>query len=146
MSDDLTTATATKSVKIAGGMLVLSGGFGVLNVVQIFYTVVFFRDWPQAIPVLMAIASIAALVFGVGFSRARSWAPWPAVGTSTLLWLAGSAWFVFAIVSGFITLYAFIVPIVSFVATICVFFNRSSCTQTAQARARLSMEGIDLGV
>ena len=146
MSDDLTTATATKSVKIAGGMLVLSGGFGVLNVVQVFYTVVFFRDWPQVIPARMAVASVAVLVFGVGFSRARSWAPWPAVGTSTLLWLAGSAWFVFAIVSGFVTLYGFIVPIVSFVSTICVLFNRSSCAQTAQARARLSLEGIDLGV
>ena len=145
-NDDLALAGTPKAVKISGGMLALAGGFGVLHVIQIWFSLVFLVTLPLVLWIVMTLAAIACVVFGIGFSRARSWAVWPSIPSAAVLWLVGAGWFVYAFVHGYLNLFGFIVPFLSFVAIISLAFSVSSCMRTARARERLSSEGIDLGV
>jgi hypothetical protein len=145
-TDDLDLAAVPPWVKIAGGVLATAGVFGVFHVLQLFGVLSRVPGVFAALPPIMGAVSVAAVVTGVAFARARSWSPWAAVVTAALLWLTTAAWFLFAAVEGFFTLFGFVVPVMGFGALVVTLMGRKKCAIAAAARRRLEQQGLEFGV
>jgi hypothetical protein len=145
-SDDLELAVVPSWVKISGGVLATAGVFGVFHVLQLFGLLSRVPGAFAVLPPLMGLASVAAVVLGVAFARARSWSPWPAVVAAALLWLTTTAWFLFGAVNFFFTFFGFVVPVMGFGALVVTLLARKKCAIAAAARRRLEQQGLEFGV
>jgi hypothetical protein len=144
-AEDASLAVVPGFVKSAGGVLMMTGVFGLLHVVQLFGIIVRLRGPFVVAPPAMAVEALAAVVTGIGFVRVRSWAPSAAILTAGLLWVTSGAWFVFAITEGLITLFGMLVPVLAFVSLILCLVWRKRCAAIAGARRRLEEQGFELG-
>jgi hypothetical protein len=145
-TDDLELAAVPSWVKLAGGVLATAGVFGVFHVLQLVGLVSRLPGVFAALPPIMGVASVAAVVSGVAFARARSWSPWAAVVTAALLWLTTAVWFLFGFVNGFFTLFGLVVPAMGFGALVVTLTARKKCVVAAAARRRLEQQGLEFGV
>jgi hypothetical protein len=144
--DDVSAAAAPARVRVAGAVVLMAGAFGVMHVAQLF-SVITRLDGPfAAVPYLLGVETVTAVVAGVGLARARAWAPWPAIATAALLALTGGAWFLFALANGLFTFFGMLVPALAALALAFAVVAKGPCEQAAAARKRLESAGFDLGV
>jgi len=144
--DDVAAAAARGRVRVAGAIVLMAGAFGVLHVVQLFNVITFIEGPFVAVPYLLAVETVAAVVAGVGLARARAWAPWVAIATAALLALTAAAWFVFALANGLFTLFGMLVPGLAALALALAVVAKRPCDEAAAARKRLEQAGFELGV
>jgi hypothetical protein len=144
--DDLALAILPVSVKTAAGTVSAAGFFGIAHVLQIFATVTAIRSPFDVLPPVMGVIAVVALVSGIGLARARRWAPWPALGSASMLLATTSFWFLFALFNGLFTLFGLLAPILALLAIPFVIVGRRPCLATSDARRRLQAQGLELGV
>jgi len=143
---DLAAAATPASFRAAGAVLFATGAFGLLHVVQLFGVLTTIRGPFAFVPHLMTLETVTALVVGVGLSRARGWAAWPATIIAALFAATSGAWFLFALVNGLFTLFGMMVPGLATLALVLAAVAKGPCQATARARERLEQQGFDLGV
>ena len=133
-------------MRVAGAIVVMAGAFGVLHVVQLFGVITFIEGAFAAVPYLLGLETATAVVAGIGFARARTWAPWTAIASSGLLAATSAVWFVFAIANGLFTFFGLLVPALAALAFALALVAKRPCEQAAAARKRLERAGFELGV
>ena len=144
--DDVAAAAAPGLVRVTGAIVVMAGAFGVLHVAQLFGVITFIEGAFAAMPYLLGLETVTAFVAGIGFARARTWAPWTAIASSGLLAATSSVWFVFALANGLFTFFGMLVPALAGLAFALAFVAKGPCERAAAARKRLEQAGFELGV
>ena len=147
-NDDVSVATTPNAARVGGLLLVLAGAVGLLYLAQL-YGFLSLSALPAPSWVMLgviALCSTAALVFGVGYSRARRWALGPAAATAFVLWATSGIWSLVAFAGGYVSMFGFMLPSASMTAGILIIVTYKGCRRAAEARERLASEGLDLGV
>lgn len=141
-------AAATPSIgKAAAGVLGGAGALGLLSVFQTYANLAYISSTYQAILGAIALASLAAIITAVAFSRARAWAVFAAPYVAVLCFIASATWVVLAFrAGGVVTLFGFLDPALSVVGATLAVVARGPMNRAAAARERLRREGLDLGL
>jgi hypothetical protein len=134
------------SVKAAAATAMLAGVFGLFDVLQLFGVINHIDGFFSIAPTLMGIESAGSVAAAFFLFRARRWAPWLGAAAGGLLWATSSAWFLFAAMNGFITLFGLLIPLLGLGELVMAMVARKACESTAQARERLAAQGLELGV
>jgi len=139
-------AALPAKVKATAGAALVAGIFGGAHVLQLFAVIGRIEGLFSVFPALMGVESLAAVAAALFLYRARRWAPWLGVTSGVLLWATSSAWFLFALANGLVTLFGFVEPFLALLVVVLALVSRQACQATADARERLAAQGLELGV
>jgi hypothetical protein len=135
-----------KFPKAAAGFTLLAGGLGILTGLQILLTVRIFSPFWTVVPYVLLVLGAALVVVARNVFVARPWAAIGGMALGGLLGVASGAWLVFAVMNGFIALYAIWTPVWAALAVGFCAAALSPCLRAERARERLRSQGMSLGL
>ncbi len=142
---DLELLAVPGSVKVAGGILVLTGVFTVLIGLQIWGLLTVVGPIKLVAPLAVALGA-SAVVLGAGVARARLAAASIGLGLAPVIALFGLVWFSFALLNGVLSMISLAVLPLAGVSTILIATSRARVKRVEEARQRLRAEGLDAGL
>ena len=78
--------------------------------------------------------------------RARAGSAVAGLVASGLLFVASTGWLLFSLSGGLFSLFALLAPMVAFLAIVLSAKSLGPCRRVSEARARLAVQGLDLGM
>jgi cation transport ATPase len=143
--DDIAAAAPPTLARVAGGIVVLAGLVVALTGVQTMTIVRLF--WPYQLgPYAQLALGLPALFVGATVFRARAWAVLVAIGLTVLLTLVSTAWLYVSITHGLFSLFALGSPFIAMAALVLSILAVGPCQRATEARARLTAQGMNLGL
>jgi hypothetical protein len=130
--------------RVGAALTALGGLCAVLGSLQT-WTTVDIDSAMAVVPVASAILGVASIAVARLVS-ARTWAVITALALSGLLVLLTGIFCVFALSSGFIAVFVILAPPMCLGATVVDAASIGACERAERARARLSSQGLDLGI
>jgi hypothetical protein len=132
-------------VRRAGGVTMFAGLFATLAGFQTLDTIRL-RGAFAAIPWAIMLVGLATVVVGAATFRARDWGVTAAIFVAGLLTVVTGGWLALSLLSGFVGFYSlFTLPLAASATLLCV-LGRPACIRASQLRARLSADGLKLGL
>jgi hypothetical protein len=144
--DDIAAAAPPLLARVAGGIVVLAGLVVALTGTQ---TLVILDRiyWPYSLgPYSQLALGVPALFVGALVFRARAWAALGAIGLSVLLTLVSTLWLYVSVTHGLVSLFALGSPFVAMAALVLSILALGPCQRATEARARLTAQGMNLGI
>jgi hypothetical protein len=142
---DLDLLAVPGSVKVAGGIFVLTGVFTVLIGLQIWGVLTVVGPISLVAPVAVALGT-GAVVLGAGVARARLVAASIGLGLSPVIAVFALVWFSFALLNGVLSMISLAVLPLAGLSTILIATSRPRVKRVEEARQRLRAEGLDAGL
>jgi hypothetical protein len=143
--EDIAAATPPTIARAAGGLVVLAALVVALTGVQTL-AIVTVRGSMELVPYALVALGAPGLVLGAKLYQARAWAVLAALGQTTMLVLASSAWLVFSVTRGLFSLFALGGPFCAVAALVTAILAVGPCQRASAARARLKAQGLNLGI
>jgi hypothetical protein len=131
--------------RVGAALTALGGLCAVLGSLQT-WTTVDIDSAMAVVPVASAILGVASIAVAARLVSARTWAVITALALSGLLVLLTGIFCVFALSSGFIAVFVILAPPMCLGATVVDAASIAACERAERARARLSSQGLDLGI
>jgi len=142
--EDLAACQPTQLVKAAGVACMLTGLFTALQSVQLLgFTL---SGVVMLVPFVMLILGVAAVAVGFYVMRIRGWASAAGTGLAGFVVLFQSAWIVFGLAHGFVSLVGFGVPPLALAATVLCGLAIPPAFRADLARRRLAADGLSTGM
>lgn len=141
--EDLAACSPSLLVKAAGAACMVTGLFVALQAFQLWGFVLV--GAVALVPFVMLALGVAAIVLGFYVLRLRGWAAAGSTGLCGLIVLAQSAWVLYALSHGFVSLVAFGVPPLALAATVLCGVAIPPCFRADLARRRLAEDGLSTG-
>lgn len=143
--DDIQAAQAPGIVKMGGGAALGAGALALLICVQA--ATGFSLSTSATIGLaVVGVSGLASAVAGLALMRVRRGAAVAAIVCSAVLLLVTSAWLLFSVSGGLVSLFALSAPPISIAAVVLSAMSLAPATRVAEARARLAESGMDMGM
>jgi len=131
--------------KVAAALVALGGVCAVLGSLQTWTTVDIMTEM-AVFPVIDALLGVVCVLLATRLLTARRWAAIASLVVSALLTLASGVWGVYALTNRFIAVFVILAPVMCLAATGLAAVSIAACDRAERARARLSAQGLDLGI
>lgn len=141
--EDLAACQPSMLAKAAGAACMATGLFTALQAFQLWGFVLV--GAAKVIPFVMLVVGAAAIVIGFYVLRLRGWATASATGLCGLIVLVQSAWVLYGLTAGFVSLMGFGVPPLALAATVLSGLAIPQAFRADLARRRLAEEGLSTG-
>ncbi len=142
---DIVEASPPRIARIAGAAVALAGVLVFLTGAQTL-AVVSIRGALGLVPWALAVLGAGELVLASLVFRARAWGVVAAVAASFVLMMAAGVWLIVSLSHGLFQLYAFGAPFASLGAAVMALLAMGPSQRASAARARLKLQGMDLGI
>ncbi len=142
---DIAEASPPRIARVAGAAVALAGVLVFLTGAQTL-AVVSIRGALGLVPWALAALGALELVLASLVFRARSWGVVAAVAASFVLMMASGVWLIVSLSHGLFQLYAFGAPLASLGAAVMALLAMGPAQRASAARARLKLQGMDLGI
>lgn len=129
----------------AGGALAVAGLSTILSCVQI-GLVGGYDGILRVVTWFLVALGVAMIALAAKVAGAWRWATVTAIASAGVLFVVTVAWAILAWLSHFIAFFLLLSPVVYVTALVLAIVALPTCDRAERARARLSKEGIDLGV
>jgi hypothetical protein len=142
---DLDALAVPGSVKVAGGIFVLTGVFTALIGLQIWGVLTVVGPIKLVAPVALALG-VGAMVLGAGVARARLVSASIGLGLAPVIGLFALVWAVFALLNGVLSMVSLAVLPLAGLSTLLIATSRARVKRVEEARQRLREQGLDAGL
>ena len=142
---DLDALLVPGSVKVAGGIFVLTGVFTVLIGLQIWGLLTVTGPIKLVAPIALALG-VGAVVLGAGVARARLTSAAIGVVLAPVIGLFALVWAAFALLNGVLSMISLAVLPLAVVSTLLIATSLARVRLVDEARQRLRAQGLDAGL
>jgi hypothetical protein len=141
---DIRAAEAPAVVRAAGGAVLGAGALTLLIVVQT-ATGFVLNGLAVALLVVLGLLGSVTAASGLSLMRARPRSAVLAVVACVVLLLSDCAWLMFSMAGGLVSAFVLFSPLVTLAGLVLSAVAIEPCRRVGEARARLKVQGLDLG-
>lgn len=141
--DELAAATPFLA-RAAGGALMACGLFAAVSGLQLWGFVLF--GWIRVVPIVLIVAGLLAMGIGFQAARGRIAAVMAGLFVAPGILLGGSAWSLFGLTRGFVSIFGLVLPAIALAAVALLALAVGPTRRASEARKRLAEQGFELGI
>ena len=135
--EDLAATRTTPLIIVATLASLVAGILATATGFQLIVEIIL-APWLVPIPYLMCVLGIAAAIVSIQLYRMKHWAAIAMTALNAGITFFAGGWALFALTAGLVSLYGFLAPLISLIATVCAGLAIPICKRATQAAERLT--------